>query len=220
MNKALLFDLDGTLLHSDRLHIQVFIDQFAELGKQIDTDYYLTHIHGGANEQIYSSHFPDLDAAALADEKEARFREQLGDSFPPMPGLPALLEQAKIEGWKMAVVTNAPRVNADAMLSALGLSDWFEVVIIGEECEKGKPDPAPYQAGMKALDVTPNNAIAFEDSPSGMRAARSAGAYCVGLRSSLADAPLRQAGAHITIEDYTDPALPMILARLKEGNAA
>ncbi|MCB1333032.1 MAG: HAD family phosphatase [Roseivivax sp.] len=220
MAKALLFDLDGTLLHSDPLHIAVFIELFAEHGQQIDKAYYLEHIHGTFNEITFGRHFPDQDALALADEKEARFRDRLGDSAEPMPGLTALLDRAAAENWRVAVVTNAPRVNAEAMLAAIGMTDRLPVVIIGDECAAGKPDPAPYLAAMDRLGVAPGDCIAFEDSPSGMTAARASGAYCVGLRSSLTEDKLCAAGAHVTIQDYTDPALPKILARLNERNSS
>ena len=73
---------------------------------------------------------------------------------------------------------------------------------------------------MRRLGVTPNRAVAFEDSPSGLRAARGSGAYAVGIRSSLGDHPLRQAGAHLTLEDFTDPALEHALARLTDDTGA
>lgn len=207
MRPALLFDLDGTLVHTDPLHAAVFQEQFAELGKAIDFDYYLTHIHGRANVDIYGDAFPGSDAKALGDDKETRFREKLGTAASPTAGLVALLDQCDALGWSRAIVTNAPRVNAKAMLAAIGLQNRFETIIIGEECSAAKPDPEPYLAAMRALNAAPHVSVAFEDSPSGMRAARASGAFCIGLRSSLDDATLRAAGAHMTIDDFTDPAL-------------
>ena len=122
-----------------------------------------------------------------------------------------LLARAKAEGWKRAVVTNTPRLNAHAMLEAIWLEAYFDVIVIGEECPRSKPDPYPYQEAMRQLDVTPNRAIAFEDSPSGTRSARSSGAFTVGIRSSLSDHALRQACAQLTIDDFTDPALGRLL---------
>lgn len=212
MRPALLFDLDGTLLHSDPHHVAVFIDLFAERGRVIDEAFYLRHIHGHQNAAIFGRHFPDEDAQALSEEKEARFRARLGDAADPMPGLLALLDRAEEAGWPMAVVTNAPRLNAEAMLAALGLTDRLREVVIGDECRAGKPDPAPYLAAMDRLGMRPHHCIAFEDSPSGLRAAQRAGAFAVGIRSSLPDARLREAGARVTIADFNDPALQDILA--------
>ncbi|MEC7668831.1 MAG: HAD-IA family hydrolase [Pseudomonadota bacterium] len=207
MRPALLFDLDGTLLHTDPLHAAVFQELFAERGRAIDEAYYLRHIHGRLNADIFSEAFPEEDAEALSHEKEARFRDKLGASAEPVAGLIELLDLCDAKGWGRALVTNAPRVNADAMLDAIGLRDRFETLIIGEECERGKPDPAPYLAAMQATGSGPKLSFAFEDSPSGMTAARASGAFTVGLRSSLNDAELRAAGAHMTIDTFDDPLL-------------
>jgi beta-phosphoglucomutase len=218
MRKTLLCDLDGTLLHSDPLHIAVFIDLFAELGQKMDEADYLKRIHGRHNHDIFGDLFPDQDAHALSIEKEARFRDRLGKSVPEMPGVTALLDLAETRDWQVGVVTNAPRQNAEAMLQAIGIRNRFSTLIIGEECSAGKPHPAPYQAAMQELGVTPNYCTAFEDSPSGLRSARSSGALTIGVRSSLSDFDLRNAGAHASIQDYNDPMLPELLAR-QQGDA-
>ncbi|WP_425102135.1 HAD family hydrolase [Tropicibacter sp. S64] len=219
MTHALLFDLDGTLIQSDPLHFAVFSEMFEERGRSIDEAFYMEHIHGHLNLDSFPRLFPGEDAQALSDLKELRFRERLIGGQPPMPGAPELLARAKAAGWGLAVVTNAPRVNAEHMLKAIGLRDAFEVLVIGDECVAGKPDPEPYLAAMRALQVTPEHCIAFEDSPSGLKAARASGAYTVGIRSAGDDPHLRAAGAHETIADYTDPGLGQILARLAGENA-
>lgn len=213
MTLALLFDLDGTLVHTDPLHAAVFASLFADAGRVIDDGFYLREIHGRQNLDIFAEHFPEEDAQAMSDAKEASFRALLGDSAQPMPGITALLDRAEAEGWPVAVVTNAPRDNADAMLTAIGLAPRLPVRVIGDECARGKPDPAPYAAAMALLKVAPDQCIAFEDSPSGLRSARGAGAFAIGLRSSLTDAALLDAGAHVTIADFSDPILPALLAR-------
>ena len=71
----------------------------------------------------------------------------------PIAGIHALLDWAAEQGVGTAVVTNAPRRNALAMLAAAGLAARLPIVIIGDECVRAKPDPAPYQAGMAALGL-------------------------------------------------------------------
>lgn len=212
--KALLFDLDGTLLLSDPLHYEVFSEMFAERGMTLTQDIYEKRIHGHHNLDSFPKLFPGEDPQALSDDKEARFRDRLGLGTPPMPGAVALLDRADAEGWRLAVVTNAPRENGEHMLDAIGLRDRFELLIIGDECSRAKPDPEPYLAAMRDLGVRPADCIAFEDSPSGMRAAARSGAYAVGIRSGLSADRLFEAGARATIADYDDPALADILSRL------
>ncbi|MHA6324155.1 HAD family hydrolase [Roseivivax sp. CAU 1753] len=221
MHAALLFDLDGTLIHSDPIHVEVFGDLYRERGRPFTRQDYFDSIHGRENVAIFSEAFPDEDPHALGDEKEARFRDRLSRiAAPAMPGVHALMARAQDAGWGIAIVTNAPRDNGEAMLAALGLTDVAQELIIGGECARAKPDPLPYQEAMRRLGVSPDRAIAFEDSPSGMRAARRSGAFAVGIRSSLDDHALRQAGANLTLADFTDPALETALARLTDDTGA
>lgn len=212
---ALLFDLDGTMLMTDDIHREVFVDLMVPHGIEVTEDFYMSHVHGRLNTDFFAEFLPHLeDPQGLSDHKESLFRERLPRPYPAMPGAERLIERAQAEGWALAVVTNANRLNAEAMLDAVGLRDAFEVLIIGEECVRGKPDPEPYLAALRALDVAPDRAIAFEDSASGLRAAAASGAYTVGLRSGLSDAVLRAHGAQTTIQDFNDPALEVILGRL------
>jgi HAD superfamily hydrolase (TIGR01509 family) len=212
MRLALLFDLDGTMLDSDPIHEKLFRELWEERDLPWEEGFYQRHVHGRLNVDVFADFLPDEpDPQALSDLKEDLFRERLPRPYPATPGAGALLERARAEGWGVAVVTNAMRANAEAMLEAVALRHHFEVLVIGDECTRGKPHPAPYQEAMRLLGVTPDRAIAFEDSPSGARSARSAGARVVGVRSSLDDRALRQAGAHLTIKDFTDPALEPLL---------
>jgi HAD superfamily hydrolase (TIGR01509 family) len=213
---ALLFDLDGTMLNSDPINVAVFREMMAPRGIDVTDAFYERHVHGRLNVDFFAEFLPDEpDPQALSDAKEAEFRNRLPRPYPAMPGLHALIEQAQARGWGLAVVTNAMRLNAEAMLEAIGLDGTFDTIVIGEECPRAKPDPEPYLEAMRQLGISPTRAIAFEDSPSGMRAAQRSGAWPVGIRSSLTDARLREAGARVTIQDYTDTALPGILARLE-----
>jgi len=218
---ALLFDLDGTLLDSDPLHAAVFVELMAEHGVAFSQADYAKRVHGRLNADVFAELLPGANAQALSQEKEARFRARLAAGTPPgpTPGAPGLIARARARGWGLAVVTNAMRPNADAMLAALGLADAFDTLVIGEECARAKPHPDPYAIAMARLSADPARSLAFEASPAGIASARAAGAVVAGLRSSLDDAALRAAGAHLSIADFTDPALAPHLARL-QGAAA
>ena len=203
---GLLFDLDGTLVDTDHLHHGAFVAILAERGRDLTVDEYRTHIMGQPNAAILDRYFAGEDSAVL-ERKERMFRESLSASVTPVAGIHALLDWAEAGGVGCAVVTNAPRDNAVAMLAAAGLAARLPLLVIGDECERAKPDPAPSRAAMAALGVTPSRSVAFEDSRSGLRAARGAGAHVFGLTTGLPAAELRQAGAHQAIADFTDPAL-------------
>jgi len=215
MTRAILLDLDGTIIDSDPLHAAVFVELLAKYGRQVDEAFYFTDVHGRQNVDIFTELLPGEDPQAMSEMKEAMYRARLGAiDARPIAGLPGLLDRAAAAGIPVGLVTNAPRLNADAVLSALGLSDRFATLVIGDECARGKPDPLPYTTGLANLGVAPDQAFAVEDSPSGIVAARAAGIYTLGIMSSLTSDALIGAGADETISDFNDTAVQIQLDRL------
>jgi len=207
---ALLFDLDGTLVDTDALHLQAFNCLLARFDRHIDEDYYKRHVMGFKHEQIMDAIFPSASAdekCAYAEEKELLVRGLFDRELEPLPGLLELLRHAESVGCAMAVVTNAPRENARLLLRGLGMEHRFKTIVYGEELEFGKPHPLPYLTALQLLGARATHAFAFEDSRSGIRAAAAAGIRTFGVRTSLSDGELRQAGAFATIQDYRDAEL-------------
>jgi HAD superfamily hydrolase (TIGR01509 family) len=208
-NAALLFDLDGTLTDTDSLHFEAYRRLLAPHAIAITHADYKSRIMGATNAAIMSWLFPDRPVAehvALADEKERLFRAMAGD-MTRTPGLSALLDWAAAHAVKTAVVTNAPRANAEMMLAALGLDARFPVLVIGDELARGKPDPLPYATALARLGARAETALAFEDSRSGIAAARGAGLFTFGLTTGLDADSLHAAGANAAIRDFADPLL-------------
>src|SRR5438067_216018 len=135
-------------------------------------------------------------------EKEAIFRELASDGIRPLPGLMELLDLADRADIPMAAVTNAPRLNAEMMLSGLGVAHRFKALVIGDELAHGKPHPLPYLEGLRATGAAPGRSVAFEDSRSGVRAAFAAGIATVGIRTTLGHDDLIEAGAAMTAERF------------------
>ena len=95
---------------------------------------------------MFLSHLTTEQRRAVLDDKEAAYRSDLVD-IEPIAGAVALLDFADRRGLKRAVVTNAPRANAEKVLSALGLELRLPIVVIGSELARSKPDPLPYLTG-------------------------------------------------------------------------
>ncbi|MEL6493142.1 MAG: HAD-IA family hydrolase [Cyanobacteria bacterium J06621_3] len=214
MIKAVLFDLDGTLTDSDKVHFQVFQDIFAEHGIPLDKALYQQRISGRQNAAIMADFFPTLSVAegeAFSIEKEATFRQQAKDLLTPVPGLMTLLERIEAKGLSAAVVTNAPTENAFFMLDTLNLRDRFDPIIIADDLPKGKPDPLPYQTALDQLEISPEEVIVFEDSSAGVRAAVAAGILTLGVMTTHSGEALTQLGAKRAIADFTDPYIQTLL---------
>lgn len=86
----------------------------------------------------------------------------VADKLKPLKGLEKVRKWVENHGLKRAAVTNAPRANAELMISKLGLSDFFDAVIIGDECEHAKPHPDPYLKALEVLKASKDHAFVFE----------------------------------------------------------
>lgn len=216
MLAAILFDLDGTLVNTDPIHYKIWQDILRDYGIEIDENFYKTRISGGLNPTIIPKILPQLSAEEvmqLAEDKETRFRE-LGPQLKRLAGLDEVLLWTEKHGLKRGLVTNAPRKNVDFMLSALGLTESFKPVIVAEETTAGKPDPTPYKLALRSLNIVPEQALAFEDSPSGIIAAVGAGIFTVGIASTHESEDLYEAGAQSVATDFTDSSLLELLEKM------
>ncbi|RWU23010.1 haloacid dehalogenase [Pseudomonas alkylphenolica] len=216
MLEALLFDLDGTLTDTDKLHLLAMQQLLLEEGRVLTEAEFDAHVSGRANADLCRYLFPGRPLAehqAFADRKEARFRA-LSPTLQPTAGLLRLLEHAEQAGIGMAVVTNAPRANAVHMLDAMGLGGRFEHVLVAEELLRAKPDPLPYLSALERLQARAGQALAFEDSVPGVTAASRAGIFTVGLSTSQPADALLAAGAQLVVADFEDARLWTLIERM------
>lgn len=217
MLTALLFDLDGTLTDTDTLHLQAFRTLLHDYdGRELSQAQFDARISGRSNGELFAELFPQADARqrqALAERKEALFRE-LSPELEPLPGLLRLLSYAREHRIGMCVVTNAPRLNAEHMLTGMGLGDWFEHVLVADELERPKPDPLPYLTGLQRLKAPAGQALAFEDSLPGVQAASGAGIFTVGVATTQTAERLHEAGAQLVIDNFDDPQLWALIEKM------
>ena len=209
MYRALLFDLDGTLADTDSVHLPTWVDVLEPYGVEVDEAFYKQSISGRTTGEIIRALLPDLtdeENRSVGDAKEANFRER-ASGLEPFPGLVEFVERGREMGMWIALVTNAPEENVEAILPALELRDLFDVVVLADEVEAVKPDPAPYRAALERTGVPPEGALAFEDSVSGISSSVAVGIPTVGITSSQSPERLLRAGAFMTAEDFTDPRL-------------
>ncbi|KAL5724323.1 hypothetical protein ACHQM5_007599 [Ranunculus cassubicifolius] len=224
--EAVLFDVDGTLCDSDPIHYLAFVQMLQEIGFNggvaITEEFYVENIAGKHNEYLAETLFPDWDhekSMKFLMDKEALFRKLSGDKLVKVNGLNKLRKWIEDRGLKRAAVTNAPRPNADLMLSTLGLTDFFQDVIIGGECERAKPYPDPYLKGLESVKASAAHTLVFEDSPSGTKAGVAAGMPVVAVTFRNPEHLLKEAGATLLINDYDDPKLWEALEELEKAGA-
>ena len=213
MYRALLFDLDGTLAETDSLHLPTWVDALGPYGVEVDEAFYRDEISGRSTAEIVRELLPELtdeQGRSIGDAKEASFRERASE-LEPLPGLVDFVELGRKRGMRIALVTNAPEENVKMILLALKLRDFFDTVVLADEVEAVKPDPAPYRAALKKTGVPAEEALAFEDSISGISSSVAAGIPTVGITSSQEPQKLLVAGAFMTAQDFTDPQLRTLI---------
>ncbi|KAK6119311.1 hypothetical protein DH2020_046946 [Rehmannia glutinosa] len=195
--EAILFDIDGTLVGFNG-------------GEPISEEFFIKNLSGMHNEELCHVLFPDWDierSRKFLEDKEAMFRRLAAEQLKPVTGLDKLCKWVDDNGFKRAAVTNAPRENAEMMISLLGLGEFFELLIVGSECERAKPFPDPYLEALQKLGLSSEHAFVFEDSVSGINAGVAAGMPVVGLATRNPESLLSEAGATMVIKDYTDSKL-------------
>ncbi|XP_031112369.1 haloacid dehalogenase-like hydrolase domain-containing protein Sgpp [Ipomoea triloba] len=219
--EAILFDIDGTLCDSDPIHYYAFREMLQEIGfnggEPITEEFFIKNISGMHNDELCHVLFPDWDfprAMQFMEDKEAMFRRLASEQLKPVKGLDKLCEWMKERGLRRAAVTNAPRPNAELIISMLGLADFFEKLVIGSECDRAKPFPDPYLTALRGLGVSNKHAFVFEDSISGIKAGVAAGMPVVGLSLRNPESLLSETGATLVIKDFDDSKLWAALDQL------
>lgn len=190
--KAVIFDIDGTIVDNMHLHAEAF-GVFAERhGLPALTPDDRARLDGRRNSEI----FPILFKREVArdewrqyeEEKEGLYRELSRGRLAPMPGLKALIQRLKHDGVALALATSAPEPNVTHTLGELGLTTAFPIIVRGDQVARGKPAPDVFLEAARQLNVPPAQCLVFEDAPMGVVAAQAAGMPVVALTTSFAAA--------------------------------
>jgi HAD superfamily hydrolase (TIGR01509 family) len=210
---SLLFDLDGTLVDSDALHLSAFAEVLKGASVVVDEAYYRSHMAGRSNDLIIAEAFPTASReqrVMLAARKEAIYRDSLA-TIRVVPGARKTIEWARSKGIRCAIVTTSPRASVEAVLESVDLFRFFNFLVAGDEVRRGKPDPLPYSTALLKLGIGPEDAVAFEDSPLGLASATGAGIPTVGMLASMSERTALLAGAVRTAKDFRDVGLRLWL---------
>ena len=185
MIKAVLWDLDGTLVDSAEFHWRAWRDVMAEAGLPITHEQFV-HSFGKRNDLILSGWLGEgVDPGRvrrLSEEKEARFRALVqAHGIEPLPGARDWVARLHAEGWAQAIATSAPRANLDTMAGAMKMGHYFGAGVAAEDVTHGKPHPEVFLVAARRLGADPRASIVVEDAPIGIEAGRRAGMRTVGV---------------------------------------
>lgn len=213
MSKAVIFDMDGVICHTNPFHSQAFKIFFEKRSLFPTEDEFMLHMFGKNNGYILS-HFLGrrIEGQELLDlefEKESLFREIYQHHVDPIPGFLEFFHELRKAGIKTGVATSAPFANMELIAGRLDLFPHLESALASEHVTKHKPDPEVYLKSAFNLKVDPKNCIVFEDSFSGATAGLNAGMKVVGVLSSHRKNELPE--CHDYIEDYRNLSLEQVL---------
>jgi beta-phosphoglucomutase len=192
--KAVLWDLDGTLVDSEEYHWRAWREAIAAEGVGITRPQFLATF-GQRNDaivpQLLGMPVDPARVGRIGDAKEVRYRGLVKEGgLAPLPGVALWLARLKEDGWLQAVASSAPRLNVEVVLEAIGLAGMFQAIVSAEDVHRGKPDPEVFLAAAARLGVEPARSIVVEDAAAGVEAARRAGMRSIGVRDTLREADL------------------------------
>src|SRR5262245_36087988 len=177
--RAVLWDLDGTLIDSHEYHWFAWRDVMAAEGRPVEIQEFASAF-GLRNDTILRG-LLGADVALdriqrIGDAKEVSYRRYVRErGLVFLPGARDWLARLRAAGWKQAIASSAPAENIQAAEDALGLTAWVDAIASADEVGKGKPDPAIFLRAAEKLGVPAPRCIVVEDAPSGLEGARRAG---------------------------------------------
>ena len=182
--RAILFDHDGTLIDSERVHFSLWQDVLKEYGVTMTEPFYSDVMAGipvsqNAVDAVNAFNLP-VSPEVLAATKHVRSKAYLNaNPFPLMPHAVETLRKCYDSGYQLAIVTGGSRQSVERTLDARGIRHMISVTVAVEDVEYSKPAPDCYLKAMKMLGREPEQCVAVEDTSHGMQSALAAGAHCV-----------------------------------------
>jgi HAD superfamily hydrolase (TIGR01509 family) len=183
--RAVLWDMDGTLIDSEEFHWISWRDTMAKEGIPITHEQFLSSF-GQRNDSI----IPRWLGAASTPEwverisiaKEELYRDLIRrHGMSPLPGVSDWVRRLHEEGWRQAIASAAPRANIEVVVESLKAAHYSRAIVSAEDVQKGKPDPEVYLLAASRVGASPDRSIVVEDAVAGVEAARNAGMRSIGV---------------------------------------
>ena len=207
--EAVIFDLDGTLIDNNPYHIEAWKFFYNKISKPFSKEEYTKNINGRINTDIFNYIFNTTltpeQTELYSNEKEAMYRELYKKHIKPINGLINFLDELEKEKVPKAIATSGLSANINFMFAHVPIKKYYTNVIDASQVTKGKPHPEIFLKAAASVDANPKNCVAFEDSITGIRSAKSAGMKVVGLTTTHTAEEIHE--ADLLINDYTEISL-------------
>jgi len=217
MIKAILFDLNGTMIDDMEYHTKAWYEVLnKDLNANLSVEKVRKEMYGKNSEvltRVFGEHrFTPDEMNSLSIEKEKRYQEAFRPHLKLIEGLDQFLVDARSKGIKLAVASAAITFNIDFVLDNLGIRDLFSAIVSADDVTTSKPDPETFLRAAELLETAPDDCIVFEDAPKGVEAAENAGMRTVVLTTMHGKEEFSQyKNVETYVKDYTDPFLKQLL---------
>lgn len=217
--KALVFDFDGLILDTEGPIFQSWQELLQRYGYKMTLDDWQVCVGSAEGTASFFNNLPGkLDKPLdLETEGPKRLQRELDliARSPVLPGVKEHIQRATELDLKLAIASSSPCKWVLGHLAERGLREHFECVLAADDVGVTKPDPTLYIAALECLDISANQAIAFEDSPNGVLAAKRAGLYCVAVPNPITS-QLQIQEADLQLGSLADLTLDELLAKAEE----
>ena len=180
--KALLFDLNGTMINDMPYHIKAWYRILNGLGANISMESTKQECYGKNNElleRIFPGRFSEEEKDRISLEKEQQYQSEFRPEMKLIKGLDLFLKMVQSKGMKMAIGSAAMAFNIDFVLDGLKIRDYFDVIVSADDVTHSKPDPETYDKCASQLNLTARDCLVFEDAPKGAESAQRATMDCI-----------------------------------------
>jgi len=204
--EGIIFDMDGVIVDNHRFHFRAWMEFASKYKFELNDEIYRNDFNGKTNADLFQMIFGKIteeEILAYSLEKEVNYQKLYASEIKPHTGLVEFLKDLKSKNYRIALGTSAPTTNVDFTMNALGMRDYFDVIIDGSQVSKGKPDPEVYLKCAKSLGLHPNHCVVFEDSLAGLQSGKNAGCSIIGVATSHTREELLPTVKNI-INDFTE----------------
>lgn len=212
--RAVIFDMDGLLIDSERAILECWRDTAADLGLEADEALWLSMVglHEAGCAELLEGALGAAQAGRLALESHLRYDRLVERGLPLKPGARALLQDLSALRVPMAVATSTRGARARVKLARSGIDHYFSHVVTSSDVAHAKPAPDLYLLAARRLDMAPHECIALEDSAFGVRAAAAAGIRVIQIPDLVPASDLTRSLAEVA--PSIDGARPLLAAWL------